>query len=182
LGWDAPDIWDERATARRDRVDRYLWDEGRGIYLDYDVDHDARSPVAAATTFQPLFVGMASAEQAARVAENLSIFERAHGLAVTEVTERSRDYQWAYPNMWPPILWVAVEGLARYGFHQDAERLAETYCEAQNRLFEKTDQLWEKIDVETGEPAGGEYEAQPMIGWSAGVYVACAEYLKSRHA
>jgi hypothetical protein len=25
--------------------------------------------------------------------------------------------------------------------------------------------------------AGGEYEAQPMLGWSAGVFVALADYL-----
>jgi hypothetical protein len=29
----------------------------------------------------------------------------------------------------------------------------------------------------TGEVAGGEYDAQPMLGWSAGVFVALAESL-----
>ena len=38
-------------------------------------------------------------------------------------------------------------------------------------LFAKTGQLWEKTDAETGEVAGGEYDAAPMIGWTAGVYL-----------
>ena len=28
--------WDARAEERRSRIDRYLWDEGEGLYLDYD--------------------------------------------------------------------------------------------------------------------------------------------------
>jgi alpha,alpha-trehalase len=177
LGWDEPDLWGARASERRERVDRYLWNEERGLYLDYDVANDRAATVAAATTFQPLYTRLASPDQARRVAANLPLFEREYGLAVTEETPGCRSYQWAYPNMWPPIVWVAVAGLARYGLHDDARRLAAVYVDVCNRLFEETGQLWEKIDVETGAVAGGEYDAQPMLGWSAGIYLACAEYL-----
>jgi hypothetical protein len=40
------------------------------------------------------------------------------------------------------------------------------------REFAQTGQLWEKIDTVGGGIAGGEYEAQPMLGWTAGVYLA----------
>ncbi|MEI6560894.1 MAG: hypothetical protein WCO68_02295 [Verrucomicrobiota bacterium] len=36
-----------------------------------------------------------------------------------------------------------------------------------------------KTDAVTGDVAGGEYEAAPMLGWSAGVFVALHEYLKT---
>ena len=34
--------WDARAEERRSRMDRYLWDEGEGLYLDYDFAKGAR--------------------------------------------------------------------------------------------------------------------------------------------
>ncbi|TFH03619.1 MAG: alpha,alpha-trehalase [Spirochaetales bacterium] len=170
-------LWNERASLRRTRADRFLWNEARGLYLDYDVVNGAPGRVASATTFQPLFTGLASQEQAERVAGNLPLFEREFGLAATEMTPGCRAYQWAYPNMWPPLVRIVAKGLHRYGLTEPAMRIAGKYVEACDRLFERTGQLWEKIDVETGELAGGEYAAQPMIGWSAGVYVALQDIL-----
>lgn len=177
LEWPEPELWAARARERRERVDRYLWDDERGLYFDYDVRNGRRGSIAAATSLQPLYAGLATPEQASRVALNLPLFERDYGLAVTEETPSCRSYQWAYPNVWPPIVWVAVAGLARYGLDEDATRIANKYIGVSNRLFDETGQLWEKTDAQTGSVAGGEYEAQPMLGWSAGVYLACADYL-----
>ncbi|RKX44255.1 MAG: hypothetical protein DRP64_06880 [Verrucomicrobia bacterium] len=33
-------------------------------------------------------------------------------------------------------------------------------------------------EAETGDVAGGEYDAAPMIGWTAGVYIALVEFLE----
>ena len=68
-------------------------------------------------------------------------------------------------------------GLARCGMEEAARRLAQKYVDVSVELFGRTGQLWEKTDALTGEPAGGEYKAQPMLGWSAGVFIALAEYL-----
>lgn len=170
-------LWRERQQVRRERADRFLWSQERGFYLDYDFVEESHSPVAALTGVAPLFSGLASQEQATAVAGKLSWFEREHGLAVTEDSDPSRRYQWAYPNMWPPMVWIVVEGLLNYGLRGDAERIARKYIDSCLRLFEKTGQLWEKLDAETGEVAGGEYDAAPMLGWSAGVFVACADLL-----
>jgi len=174
LGWDDQPLWQERLAARKDRVDKLLWSEERGLYLDYDYVNQRPGKFASLAAFMPLFADLASPEQAAKVARNLPLFERERGLAVTADLPGCRAFQWAYPNMWPPLLWVAVEGLRRYGFRDDAQRLARKYLETSIALFERTGQLWEKTDAETGEVAGGEYDAAPMLGWSAGVFVACA--------
>jgi alpha,alpha-trehalase len=68
-----------------------------------------------------------------------------------------------------------MTGLQRYGFDADARRLARKYVATADRLFARTGRLWEKTDAETGEVAGGEYEAAAMIGWSAGVYLQALE-------
>ncbi|TVQ27767.1 MAG: alpha,alpha-trehalase [Spirochaetaceae bacterium] len=182
LGTGDPGLWRQRADDRHARIDRYLWNNDRGLYLDYDCAKERSSDVAALVTFQPLYTGLASADQAAAVARSLPLFEREFGIAVTEQTPNCRSYQWGYPNMWPPMVWIAAAGLMRYGFIDDALRIARIYVDVCDRLFDRTGQLWEKIDVETGEIAGGEYEAQPMLGWSAGVYVALRAILDERDA
>lgn len=59
-----------------------------------------------------------------------------------------------------------------------ARRLTKKYLRAAIDLFRETGQLWEKTDVLTGEPAGGECKAQPILGWTAGVFVALTNYLE----
>ena len=52
-------------------MDKHLWDEAAGLYFDYNFERGVRRPYEFATTFWPLWVGMASEAQAARVRANL---------------------------------------------------------------------------------------------------------------
>ena len=175
LSWGDAALWEARAARRHELVNRYLWSEPRGLFLDYDFVNQRPSPVASLAGFLPLFTCLATPAQAARMRENLPLFEREFGITVTENRPFDRTYQWAYPNVWPALAYVIVEGLRRYGFEVDARRITEKYISTTNRLFAKTGQLWEKTDALTGGVAGGEYKAAPMLGWSAGVYVALAD-------
>jgi alpha,alpha-trehalase len=76
------------------------------------------------------------------------------------------------------MTWLAASGLARYGYHDDAHRIARKYLSTMTRFFERDGGLWEKYDACTGEPNQGEYEADPMLGWCAGVFVALAEMIR----
>jgi len=180
LGWGDAPRWRKLAALRRERIDRHLWSQERGLYLDFDFVHGRHSPIASLAAFLPLFTGAASPEQAARVRAALPLFEREHGLAVTEASPSCRGYQWAYPNAWPPLTFIAVQALRRYGFDEEARRIARKFIATTVRLFEKTGQLWEKTDAETGEVAGGEYTAAPMLGWTAGTFVVLEEWLHPR--
>ncbi len=180
LGWGEAELWKERTAARADRMRRYLWSEERGLFLDYDFVNARHSSVASLGSFHPLWAGLATKEEARRAAEALPLFERQYGIAVGEPVEGDTYYQWGYPNAWPPLTCTTVRGLARYGLDEAARRLAQKYVDVSVALFDRTGQLWEKTDVETGDVAGGEYKAQPMLGWSAGVFVALADYLGHR--
>ncbi|HEX6737026.1 MAG TPA: trehalase family glycosidase, partial [Vicinamibacteria bacterium] len=72
--------WRERAGKRQAAVDRYLWDEKAGLYFDYNFRAGARRRYEFATTFYPLWAGLASPEQARRVLANLPLFEAPGGL------------------------------------------------------------------------------------------------------
>ena len=57
-----------RAAARHQAIDRYLWDETRGIYTDYRWTDGQVTGVLSAATLYPLFESLADAARAARVA------------------------------------------------------------------------------------------------------------------
>jgi len=58
-------------------------------------------------------------------ASNLRRFERAGGLQTS--THRTGD-QWDAPFGWAPLQWIAVEGMRRYGYRADAERIEEVHA------------------------------------------------------
>ena len=69
--------------------------------------------------------------------------------------------------------------LDRYGYKEDAQRIAQKYIDMTVKLFRETGRLWEKTDAETGELSKVEYGSEPLMGWTAGVFVALVEYLYS---
>ncbi len=116
------------AQVRRRRVDRMLWSPSEGLYFDWSLRRHAQSPYESLATFYPLWVGMASGEQAARVAENVERFLAAGGLATTSRASRKQAprerFQWDWPIGWAPLQIIAVEGLRRYGHHRLADTIA----------------------------------------------------------
>jgi alpha,alpha-trehalase len=136
--------WRERARRRRQAVDRYLWDEKSGLYLDYDFRRGRRRPYEFATTFYPLWVGLASPEQARRVRESLKLFEAPGGiLTSTRVTGN----QWDAPFGWAPLQQIPALGLRRYGFEADAARISRKFIALVTKEFEEHGAIVEKYDV-----------------------------------
>jgi alpha,alpha-trehalase len=174
-------IWQQRADQRAERIRTRLWDASSGLFRSRNLATDKFASVACVDTFYPLWAGIATRDQAERVRANLRLFERDHGLAQTE-PYTGRAYQWAYPVAWPPSQWISACGLQRYGFDADARRLAKKYCDAQRGMYLASGQLWEKYDATTGQPANGEYAADPMLGWTAGVFLAMKDLTESTPA
>lgn len=60
-------LFRQKANDRRDAVNRYLWDDENGCYRDYDWRREQMALFSAASIV-PLYVGMATHEQADRLA------------------------------------------------------------------------------------------------------------------
>ena len=165
--------WEEKSQSRRAQITKYLWDEKRGMFFDYDFKTQKRSAYDFATTFYPLWAGLASREQARAVDANLKLFEQPGGL----VTSRTQSgAQWDYPYGWAPLQLLAVEGLRRYGFAADADRISEEFLSMLLQNFRRDHALREKYDVVT-RSAETEIEVgytRNMIGfgWTNGVALA----------
>ena len=140
----AVDTWRTRAQRRRQLIDRYLWDADAGLYFDYNFQTGKRRHYEFATTFYPLWAGSASPQQARAVLRNLSRFEAPGGLLTsTQVTGN----QWDAPFGWAPLQIIAVDGLRRYGFQQEADRLARKFVSLVVEDFDAHGTIVEKYDV-----------------------------------
>lgn len=137
-------VWEGRARVRRHRVNTLLWDEGAGLYFDYNVVTGKRRSYPFVTTFYPLWAGIATPRQAARVVSNLSLFERTGGLQTsTSVTGN----QWDAPYGWAPMQLIAVKGLRRYGYHKAANRISINFVSLVLKEFLEHGAIFEKYDV-----------------------------------
>jgi len=176
------DRFEAAALVRAALLRARLWDPRRDLFMDFDHANMAIGKTASLASFHPLWLGLATPEEAAQTRAALPLFEEAHGAAVCERVSEATFYQWGHPNGWPPLTYTTVMGLHRYGYTGDAARLAEKYLAWTVRHFESTGQLWEKFNCLDGSIAGGEYEAQPMLGWSAGVFVALAQFIQNQES
>ncbi|MBR3300506.1 MAG: alpha,alpha-trehalase [Clostridia bacterium] len=181
------DIWRERAEKRKTLMSKYMLDNG--IFYDYDFTNGVKSDKFTCASLYPLLVGMADKKQAEAIKINIKRLETEYGLAVTEKAydEGKYTYQWQYPNGWAPMYSIAINALDRYGFTEDAKRIAKKYKDLVERNFSLTGNLWEKYNVVTGgidvadESSERHATMPPMIGWTAGVYIESADYLE-RHS
>jgi len=168
-------LWRKRAADRADAVNRLMWDEKAGMYFDYDFVHRRRRLYPFLTTFYPLWVGIASKEQAARVMSHLAKFERPGGLRTS--TYRSGD-QWDSPFGWAPLQYIAVEGMRRYGYRAEADRISKRFLKMVEGVFRQRGTIVEKYDVCSrradigGEMRFGYHTNEPGFGWTNAVYTA----------
>ncbi|MET0384200.1 MAG: alpha,alpha-trehalase TreF [Burkholderiaceae bacterium] len=166
---DAARRFERLAAGRRRAIDRHLWCERAGHYVDFRwTRHERRADLTAATAM-PLFVGLSTPAQAARVAQALaSGLLTARGL----VTTRTRSgQQWDFPNGWAPLQWIAIDGLRRYALGDLAETIADRWISCVDKVYGETGRLVEKYDVVEDRPGGGgEYDAQCGFGWTNGVH------------
>jgi alpha,alpha-trehalase len=175
--------WEKRARDRHRHIDQYLWDEATGLYLDYNFEAKRRRRYEFATTFYPLWAGLASKAQAARVVKNLPLFEAAGGiLTSTQATGN----QWDAPFGWAPLQLIAVEGLRRYGYHADADRIARKFIALVTKEFEEHGTIVEKYDVKRRESdvaadiKFGYSANQVGFGWTNGAFVELLEGLQRK--
>jgi alpha,alpha-trehalase len=158
-----------RAAQRHAAIDRYLWDEPRGAYLDYQRREGMRLRHLSAATLYPLFVTLASGSQAHRVATVVKADLLLAGGIVSTLLETGQ--QWDAPNGWAPLQWIAVAGLRSYQQMGLAQTIACRWMLNVTRVYHSSGKLVEKYDVIATDRkgGGGEYPTQDGFGWTNGV-------------
>ena len=138
--------WGKRAEDRRKLITRYLWDERQGLFFDFNFMTKQMSQYKYASTFYPLWAGLAAPQQAKAVVDNLKAFEQPGGIPMsTEDTGA----QWDLPYGWGNIEMVVIDGLRRYGYNADADRVSYEFLSTVNENFRRDGEIREKYNVVT---------------------------------
>ncbi len=154
-------LWRARAEIRKNGMRQYLWDGEHGFFFDYDFTSGKRSTYRYLTTYYPLWAGLATREQAAAVVKNLPVFEQPGGLAMSP--EKS-GVQWDYPYGWAPVQLLAIQGLRRYGYNTEADRVSYKFLSTVIENFQRDGTIREKYNVVTRSS-----ESQVAAGYQANV-------------
>ncbi len=180
--------WQLKASARKNAMDHLMWDKLRGFYFDYNYERDEQSGVWSLAGYYPMWAGMVSESQAQKLVGNLSKFEEKGGLATTMRTIvdftmfGSLKTQWTRPNGWAPLHYIVTEGLRRYGYEDEARRIALKWLRTNTKWFSERHEFIEKYNVVQPhkKPQEGVYPSQRGFGWTNSLYVYfCNEYLDS---
>jgi alpha,alpha-trehalase len=163
------------AEQRKESITKYCWHSQAKLFRDFNFVTGHHTPTDSLAMMFPLFIGIASNEQAEGVANALLRFLKPGGLASTL---HYTGQQWDAPNGWAPLQWIAYQGLKNYRYDAFAKEIATRWLANVQRVYQNTGKLVEKYNVDdiTLEAGGGEYPVQDGFGWTNGV---CLALLKS---
>ena len=161
------------ADARRQALLAAAYEPDSGFFYDVRWRTGARvldRPTLAASS--PLYFGLATPEQGRAVAARLGRDFLEPGGFVTTLIASGQ--QWDAPNGWPPLQWLTMEGVRRYGRAELADSARTLWLALNRRTYTSTGKMTEKYDVmDLNRPAGGgEYPNQDGFGWTNGVGLA----------
>jgi alpha,alpha-trehalase len=169
------------AEARRRALVAAAYDSASGFFYDVRFRSGERvtdRPTLAAAA--PLYFGLATPEQGRAVALRLQReFLKAGGFATTQIASKQ---QWDAPNGWPPLQWLAIQGVSRYGRADLAADARARWLALNRRTYRTTGRMTEKYDVVDLErrAGGGEYPTQDGFGWTNGVALGLAAQERAR--
>jgi alpha,alpha-trehalase len=170
--------WRTRASERKERIQTYLWDAKRGLYFDYDFEKQLQSSYEYVTTFLPLWAGIATPEQAQAIMKNLAVFEKPGGLVMSP---QESGGQWDYPYAWAPNQLLADEGIRRYGYKEEADRVSYEFLSTVAENFRRDGTIREKYNAVTRssetQVVAGYHMNIVGFGWTNGVFLALLKEL-----
>lgn len=178
--------WEQAALHRKRTMNELMWSSARTFYYDYNYVKERRGTINSLAGYYPLWAGMADDKQAWQLVKNLRRFEQKGGLSTTDTQQLGQlvpgsiPTQWAYPNGWAPLHFLVVKGLQRYGYTNDAERIAMKWLKTNLLWFEKNGVFLEKYNVVQPDkpPAKGVYPSQTGFGWTNAVFERlCREFI-----
>lgn len=170
--------WDGLCNKRRDNVTKLMWNKRKAYFFDYNFIDKKQGDVYSLAGYYALWSGLADENQAKKLVMQLQKFEKSGGLTTTagyfmyKPLFGSTKTQWAYPNGWAPLHMIVVEGLEKYGYSTEAQRVAIKWLKTCNDWYRNTGHFQEKYNVVNTKqnPTSGLYPSQTGFGWTNGVF------------
>jgi alpha,alpha-trehalase len=170
--------WRKRAEDRKASIQKYLWDSEHGLYFDYDFENGKRSTYEYVTAFFPLWAGIPAPEQARALMGHLATFEKPGGLVMSP---HETGGQWDFPYAWAPDQLVADEGMRRYGFNEEADRVSYEFLSTVAENFRRDGTIREKYNAVTRssetQVTAGYHMNIVGFGWTNGAFLVLSHEL-----
>ena len=123
-------FWYSAANKRAKRMHKYMWNEDRKQYFDFNYITKEQSYFESASNYSPLWAGIVNLETAQTMLKTLMQELKVKG-GVVGSSKRSRgeisalrpERQWDYPNGWAPHQMMIWKGLLNYGFNKELQEL-----------------------------------------------------------
>ncbi|CAL9684359.1 unnamed protein product [Knipowitschia caucasica] len=168
-------LYEQAAEERQRAMDAVLWDDQRGAWFDYNLLTGSKHLGFYPSNLAPLWAQCYSNEERAqRAVQYLKGSGALHFPNGVPTSLKESGQQWDYPNAWPPLQHMLIEGLSKLPSEdakQIAQDLAQKWIRTNWMAYTKYEAMFEKYDVNgDGKPGGGgEYEVQLGFGWTNGV-------------
>ncbi|XP_034934497.1 trehalase-like [Chelonus insularis] len=168
------DIANDYQTA----IDAVLWSDELGIWLDYDIKNERPRKFFYPSNLTPLYTKSFNMKNASFYGQKAVDYLTAEGINTfmggTPMSLSQTGEQWDFPNAWPPLQSIMVQGLRNTGAQSAlvmAEELATRWLRANYLGFAEYGMMFEKYNsLQPGEyGGGGEYNVQAGFGWTNGV-------------
>lgn len=181
-------VWEFAAQNRKEIVTKLMWSDRKAFFFDYNFIEKNKGSVYSLAGYYALWSGLADEHQAKKLVMQLSKFEKNGGLTTTAGSFMysslfgSTKTQWAYPNGWAPLQYIAIEGLEKYGYNSEAKRIANKWLNTCNDWYVDHGEFLEKYNVVNTamRPFEGLYPSQTGFGWTNGIFVYLAKkYIRS---
>ena len=144
-----------------DRMNQVLWSSEAGLYLDELPG--AHSHRVAASNFLPLVAGVPDPEQARRMVTALEDPARFWGAWLLPSISRDDpsfpDQQYWRGSIWPPMNYLILQGLRRYGYYEAARVLALRGARMFLEDARATGMCRENFDARTGRGQGRRFQS-----------------------
>jgi len=167
-------LWEARRQERRQRILELCWDENSGWFHDVSLETGRwlKDVPRSLASYVPLWAGLVTDDQAARLADKLPIFEAPHGLTSTE-PGWDNDTEHGWPTGWAYSHWFVCDGLRRYGYHRDSQRIALKWLRRVAVVHAETGEFLERYNVvDPAGPTPGRYRPQPGFAWTNATFIA----------
>lgn len=163
----------EEKMGRTEKTLEQLWDTYTEQYYSRDFVTHRLLKIPTVATLLPLYAGCITKERAGQLVKHL---ENGHEFGPPyPVPSVAVNSQWFHPKLywqgpsWINTNWLVIDGLERYGFHDQAATLRKTTLE----MIDKSG-CYEYFDPLNGEPAGA-----GNFSWTAALAIDLAKTAKA---
>lgn len=178
--------WAERRAEIAGLINQWLWDDERGFYLDRHAD-GRWCPVMAVSGFLPLWAGIASSEQADRLAAHLTNpdeFWAPFPVPSVSLSDPTHSEDMWRGSTWINMNYFVIQGLRRYGFTDLAAGLRVRTLSEIARWYTTMGGMYEFFDARgekpptqllrkggVGDRGGAGFGVICDYGWTAALFI-----------